>query len=83
MQYLLIAAALNLNVIYADLDTCKLGKDEIQKAGHAAMCIPKGEDYRFNERSNQMDSMFTKFVDLVKELSALEHTHKKDEKEAN
>ena len=73
MQYLLIAAALNLNVVYADLDTCKLGKDEIQKAGHAAMCIPKGIDYKLEAQDKRVDSMMTSFVRMIKELQKLEN----------
>ena len=73
MQYLLIAAALNLNVVYADLDTCKLGKDEIQKAGHAAMCIPKGVDYKMEAQDKRVDSMITSFVSLITELQKLEN----------
>ena len=72
MQYLLIAAALNLNVLYADLDTCKTAKAEIKEAGHQALCIPKGSDFRFTEQSNQMDMYFDKFLELVKELQKLE-----------
>ena len=73
MQYLLIAAALNLNVVYADLATCKLGKDEIQKAGHAAMCIPKGIDYKLEAQDKRVDSMMTSFVRMIKELQKLEN----------
>jgi|TARA_B100001964_G_C14215196_1_gene592410 hypothetical protein len=79
MQYLLIAAALNLNVIYADLDTCNVAKFEIERAGHQALCIPKGKDYRFTEKSNQMDTMFDKFLELVKELQKMEHSHTKED----
>jgi len=48
MEYLLIAAALNLNVVYADMDNCKVGRDEILKAGDQAIGIPKGEEYERN-----------------------------------
>ena len=83
MQYLLIAAALNLNVVYADLATCKLGKDEIQKAGHAAMCIPKGIDYKLEAQDKRVDSMMTSFVRMIKELQALENKAVEKIKESN
>ena len=72
MEYLLIAAALNLNVVYADLDTCKLGRDEILKAGHPAICIPKGEDYQMNVQDKRVDSMMNSFDKMIKELQKLE-----------
>ena len=83
MQYLLIAAALNLNVVYADLATCKLGKDEIQKAGHAAMCIPKGIDYKLEAQDKRVDSMMTSFVRMIKELQKLENEAVAEIKKSN
>lgn len=72
MKFLLIAAALNLQVVYGDLDTCNKASASIQKAGYEAICIPKGEDYRFMEQESRIDLMFNKFLDMVKELQKLE-----------
>ena len=72
MKFLLIAAALNLQVVYTDLNTCNQASEASQKAGHTAICIPKGEDYRFIEKASQVDIMFDKFMTLVKELNKLE-----------
>ena len=74
MKFLLIAAALNLQVVYTDLNTCNQASEAIQKAGHTASCIPKGEDYRFIEKTSQVDIMFEKFLKLIKELNKLETT---------
>ncbi|SVA30473.1 uncharacterized protein METZ01_LOCUS83327 [marine metagenome] len=70
----MIAAALNLQVVYTDLNTCNQASEAIQKAGHTAICIPKGEDYRFIEKTSQVDIMFEKFLKLIKELNKLETT---------
>ena len=72
MQYLLIAAALNLQVVYTDLHTCNKASESIQKAGYEALCIPKGENHKFTEQSSQIDMMFDKFLNMVKELQKLE-----------
>jgi|GEM_PF-3325810 len=72
MKFLLIAAALNLQVVYGDLDTCNKASEAIKTAGHEAICIPKGEDFRFTEQSSQMDMMFDKFLNMIKELQKLE-----------
>ena len=74
MKFLLIAAALNLQVVYTDLNTCNQASEAIQKAGLTAICIPKGEDYRFIEKTSQVDIMFEKFLKLIKELNKLETT---------
>ena len=76
MKFLLIAAALNLQVVYTDLATCNQASEAIQKAGHEALCIPKGEDYRFIEKQSQVDMMFEKFLNLIKELNKLERESK-------
>jgi len=72
MKFLLIAAALNLQVVYTDIDTCNQASASIQKAGYEALCIPKGEDFKFTEQSSQMDMMFDKFLNMIKELQKLE-----------
>ncbi len=72
MKFLLIAAALNLQVVYTDLNTCNQASEAIQKAGHEAICIPKGEDYKLQSDSSRIDMMFDKFLELVAELQKLE-----------
>ena len=57
---------------YSDLDTCNKASEAIKTAGHEAICIPKGEDFRFTEQSSQMDMMFDKFLNMIKELQKLE-----------
>ena len=39
MKFLLIAAALNLQVVYGDLDTCNKASEAIKTAGHEAISL--------------------------------------------
>ena len=44
MKYLLIAAALNMQVVYADLETCLDAANRLTAAGQEhVVCLPKGK----------------------------------------
>ena len=79
MKYLLIAAALNMQVVYADLETCIEAANRLTVAGHEhVVCLPKGEDARLMEQSSRIDMMFGKFLTLIQ---ALQHMEKENTNE--
>ena len=79
MKYLLIAAALNMQVVYADLDTCIEAANRLTMAGHEnVVCLPKGEDARLMEQSSRIDMMFGKFLTLLQTLQQLEKENTND-----
>ena len=79
MKYLLIAAALNMQVVYADLETCLDAANRLTAAGQEhVVCLPKGEDARVMEQSSRIDMMFGKFLTLIQ---ALQHMEKENTNE--
>ena len=79
MKYLLIAAALNMQVVYADLETCQDAANRLTIAGHEqAVCLPKGEDARLMEQSSRIDMMFGKFLTLLQTLQQMEKENTND-----
>ena len=73
MKYLLIAAALNMQVVYADLETCLDAANRLTIAGHEqVVCLPKGEDARVMEQASRLDMIFGKFVTLIQVLQQLD-----------
>lgn len=60
MEFLLIAAALNLQVIYPDNETCELALKTVKEQDMNAFCIPAGKD--------KEDQLFERFFDMVNEL---------------
>ena len=79
MKYILIAAALNMQVVYADLDTCIEAANRLTMAGHEhVVCLPKGEDARLMEQSSRIDMIFGKFVTLIQTLQQLEKENTND-----
>ena len=79
MKYLLIAAALNMQVVYADLDTCIEAANRLTMAGHEnVVCLPKGEDARVMEQSSRIDMIFGKFVTLLQTLQQMEKENTND-----
>ena len=73
MKYLLIAAALNMQVVYADLETCLDAANRLTAAGQEhVVCLPKGEDARLMEQASRIDMMFGKFLTLIQALQQME-----------
>ena len=72
MKFLLLALSLNLQILYPDLDTCKTAAAEIERAGHEALCIPKGEDYRHLKDEDNIEMIFSKFEGLVRTIKRIE-----------
>ena len=64
MKFILIAAAMNLQMIYPSEDICKQALDIVKEQDPKAICIPKGED--------KGDQMMLNFFDLVDKLQAME-----------
>jgi len=60
MKFLLIAAALNLNITYPNADVCEKALETVLKNDPTAICIPAGED----KATRSLNS----FIDLVKQL---------------
>jgi hypothetical protein len=64
MKFILIAAALNLQVIYPTEDVCRTALKEVLPQDPKAICIPKGED--------KSEDMFNQFFKMVDKLQAEE-----------
>ena len=60
MKFILIAAAMNLQMTYPSEDVCKQALDIVKEQDPKAICIPKGED-----KSEDMFNQFFKMVDKL------------------
>jgi|TARA_B100001996_G_scaffold90340_1_gene67067 hypothetical protein len=74
MKWLLISMALNLQVTYPDQKVCMTALEQVKTQDMAAICIPAGED----KIETQMNSVFTNFLGLVKELQKMELENSKE-----
>ena len=70
MKFILIAAALNLQMTYPDEAVCKQALAEVIKQDSKAICIPKGE-------SKEAD-MFDQFFKMVDKLNAQQYNNTKN-----
>ena len=68
MKWLLISAALNLQITYPSENVCNQALDQVKGQDMSAICIPSGE----NKMETQMNSVFTNFLGLVQELQKME-----------
>ena len=66
MKALLIVAALNMQLVYDDMAVCKTAQSELKENNIDSICIPKGEDVKSHD-------MMTSFIDMVKELQAIQN----------
>jgi len=64
MKFILIAAALNLQMTYPSEDVCRTALKEVLAQDPKAICIPKGED--------KSEDMFNQFFKMVDKLQAEE-----------
>ena len=64
MKFILIAAAMNLQMTYPSEDICKQALDIVKEQDPKAICIPKGED--------KSEDMFNQFFKMVDKLQAQE-----------
>jgi hypothetical protein len=71
MKWILIAAVLDWQPVYTDQKTCQLAAEELKKVYYqeVAACIPKPDG---TAESDQMTDMFSKMLDMVKELQAID-----------
>jgi hypothetical protein len=60
MKFILIAAALNIQMTYPNKDVCYEALDVVKEQDPKAICIPKGED-----KSQDMFNQFFKMVDKL------------------
>lgn len=68
MKFLLLSAALNLQIIYPTETVCSRALEEVVKFDKAAFCIPAGED-EFTEKHNKMfEKMFQMIIKMRKEI---------------
>ena len=68
MKWLLISAALNLQITYPSQAVCNQALEQVKGQDMSAICIPAGE----NMMETQMNSVFTNFLGLVQELQKME-----------
>ena len=60
MKFILIAAALNIQMTYPNKDVCLEALDAVKAQDPKAICLPKGED-----KSQDMFNQFFKMVDKI------------------
>ena len=60
MKFILIAAAMNLQITYPTEDVCRQALEEVKAQDPRAICIPKGED-----KQTEMFDQFFKMVDKL------------------
>tara|TARA_Y200000002_G_C22670715_1_gene659891 strand:- start:1728 stop:1955 length:228 start_codon:yes stop_codon:yes gene_type:complete len=70
MKFLLIATALNLQLVYPSEEVCNMALDELKEQDPKAICIPAPE--QSVDRANQM---FESFIQMIKKL---EETNQKN-----
>ena len=68
MKWLLISAALNLQITYPSQAVCNQALEQVKGQDMSAICIPAGE----NKMETQMNSVFTNFLGVVQELQKME-----------
>jgi hypothetical protein len=73
MKWILIASVLNWQPVYDDQKTCQLAAEELKKVYYqeVAACLPRPSQEQVNTK---VDRMFEQFLDMVKELQAIEQT---------
>ena len=71
MKWILIASVLNWQPVYDDQATCQLAAEELKKVYYqeVAACLPRPSQENVNDN---VDRMFEQFLDMVKELQAIE-----------
>ncbi len=60
MKFLLLSAALNLQITYPSEDVCLKALTEVAKHDISAMCIPAGE--------SKADAMFSKMFEIIMKM---------------
>jgi hypothetical protein len=60
VKFILIAAAMNLQITYPTEDVCRMALEEVKAQDPKAICIPKGED-----KHSEMFDQFFKMVDKL------------------
>jgi len=68
IKYMLISSLLSLNVMYPNADICKEALDQVIKQDQKAICIPAGMD----QSNIKMDAMIANFLNMAKELNAMD-----------
>ena len=76
MKWILIASVISWQPVYDDQKTCQLAAEELKKVYYqeVAACIPKPETTAVTGAKEylQMTDVFSKMLDMVKELQAME-----------
>ena len=77
MKWLLIAAVMELNIVYHDQETCEIAASKINDLRKVeAVCIPLGESLKEKNRYEKMDAFVDKFLDIVEKIKDFEEKHK-------
>tara|TARA_B100000683_G_scaffold40981_1_gene36305 strand:+ start:400 stop:618 length:219 start_codon:yes stop_codon:yes gene_type:complete len=63
MKFLLIATAMNLQLIYPSQEVCQTALDNIKEQDPKAICIPAGEQ--------PVETMMESFLDLIVKLEKI------------
>ena len=76
MKWILLATVLDWQPVYNDQETCQLAAEQLKKVYYqeVAACIPKPVTTPATGPKEylQMTDMFSKMLDMVKELQAIE-----------
>ena len=70
MKFLLIAAALNLQVVYPSETVCQKALDAVKEQAPKAVCIPYGKD----AKNLRAENTFQSFLDLIMKLQVSQNT---------
>jgi hypothetical protein len=65
MKFLLIATALNLQLLYPSETICKQALDELKEQDPKAVCIPAGQPV------DDVDRFFQSFFDMIIKLDII------------
>jgi len=65
MNYILLATAINLEIVYPNQEVCEIALERVKTQDDSAFCIPAGID--------KNDAVFDNMLDMVKKLQALEN----------
>lgn len=68
MKWILISAALNLQMVYPDQTVCMTALEQVRTQDMSAICIPAGDD----QSDLKIDRMLDQFMNMVTKMQKLE-----------
>ena len=69
MKWILISAALNLQMVYPSQDICNTALEQVKTQDASVICIPAGAD----KADLKIDRMMDRFLNIVAKIQKLEN----------